>query len=79
LAPVVKATGGGFFWIGPGAIPDIRRVAPERGATGRNWLGLRANGDYVVTGLNETPLLPAVAALILVLGALLVAWRREGR
>jgi len=79
VGPAVQATDGGIFWVGPGALPEIRRVAPERAASGRNWLGLRANGDYVVTGLSETPLLPAIAALLLVLGTLIAAWRREGR
>jgi hypothetical protein len=79
LAPVVQATGGGTFWVGPGPLPEIRRVGPERAAAGRNWLGLRANGDYVVTGLSEIPLLPALAALALALGTLIAAWRREGR
>ena len=51
----------------------------NRAAAGRNWIGFRANGDYVVTGLTETPLLPAIAALLLALGTLIAAWRREGR
>jgi hypothetical protein len=78
LAPVVAATGGGIFWAGSGAVPEIRRVAPERTAAGRNWMGFRANGDYTVTGFSETPLLPAIAALLLILGGLIAAWRREG-
>jgi hypothetical protein len=79
LQPVVNATGGGTFWVGAGALPDVRRVAPERSATGRGWLGFRANGDYVVTGLSEVPLFPGIAALLLALGTLIAAWRREGR
>ncbi len=75
----VAALGGSIHWVGPGAVPDIRRVEPDRAAAGRGWIGLRANGDYVVTGMKETPLLPAVLALILALGTLLLAWRREGR
>jgi len=51
----------------------------RRSTRGRNWLGLRANGDYVVTGLSEIPLLPAFAALLLAIGTLIAAWRREGR
>ena len=61
--PVARATGGGVFWVGDGDIPEMRRVAPGRVAAGHNWLGLRANGDYVVTGFSETPLLPGIAAL----------------
>jgi len=67
------------FWEGDGGIPEIRRVGPGRAAAGHGWMGLRENGDYTVTGFSETPLLPALAALLLTLGALLAAWRREGR
>lgn len=79
LAPVVAATGGGIFWVGGGKMPEIRRVAPNRVAAGNNWMGFRANGDYTVIGFSETPLLPALAALLLIAGGLLAAWRREGR
>ena len=41
-------------------------------------MGFRANRDYTVTGFSETPLLPGIAALLLVVGALLAAWHREG-
>jgi len=78
LAPVVAATGGGIFWVGNGRMPEIRRVSPDRVAAGRNWMGLRANGDYTVTGFSEMPLLPGIAALLLIVGGLLAAWRREG-
>ena len=60
-------------------MPDVRRVAPGRLAAGHDWLGLRANGDYVVTGVSEVPLLPGVLALLLALGLFLAAWRQEGR
>src|SRR5579883_1148673 len=79
LKPAAQATGGGIFWVGPGTLPDLRRVEPDRSSAGRNWLGLRANGDYVVTGIKEVPLLPAFLALLLALGAFIAAWRREGR
>jgi hypothetical protein len=79
LAPIVKASGGGIFWAGDGTIPQIRRVSAGRAAAAYGWLGLRANGDYLVTGFREMPLFPAVAALLLALALLLAAWRREGR
>jgi hypothetical protein len=79
LGPAISATGGGSFWIGTGTLPDIRRVGPDRAAAGRSWMGFRANGDYVVTGVHETPLLPGLLALLLALGAFILAWRREGR
>ena len=75
----VAATGGGVFWLGETGVPEIRRVDPGRSAAGSGWLGLRANGDYVVTGVAETPLLPGALALLLALGLLILAWRQEGR
>ena len=77
LAPLVKAAGGGVFWLADG-LPDIRRVAPSRGRAGRTWLGLTANGDYLVTGARRLPALPALLVLLLALGAMALAWRREG-
>jgi len=79
LAPVAAATGGGVFWLGDGQVPDLRRVGPGRAASGYGWIGFRENGDYVVTGFGEIPLLPALAALLLTIGTLIAAWRREGR
>ncbi|MBO0739418.1 MAG: hypothetical protein J2P48_23260, partial [Alphaproteobacteria bacterium] len=78
LAPIAAASGGGIFWAASDGVPEIRRVAPERATAGRNWMGFRANGDYTVTGFSETPLLPGIAALLLITGGLLAAWRREG-
>ncbi len=78
LQPLVQRTGGGTFWLVDGQ-PDLRRVKPERDAAGRDWLGLRANGAYAVSGVTQVPLLPALLALILVLGVLMLAWRREGK
>ncbi len=79
LGPAVRASGGGVFWIGDGAMPEIRRVSPGRIASGHNWMGLRENGDYLVSGFSEIPLFPALAALLLAIGLLITAWRREGR
>ena len=60
-------------------VPELRRVAPGRDVAGAGWIGLRRNGDHTVTGISAIPLLPAWLALALVLGAALMAWRREGR
>ncbi|MFM2042152.1 MAG: hypothetical protein RLY86_728 [Pseudomonadota bacterium] len=83
LRPVLDATGGGSYWLadfgGTRAVPDVRRVRPDGDAAGRGWMGLRANGDFVVTGVTQVPLLPGLAVLALALGLMLAAWRREGR
>src|SRR5579875_543915 len=74
----VAATGGGIIWLGAAGVPDIRPVEPGQSAAGRGWIGLRRTGEYVVTGVGETPLLPGALALLLALGILILAWRREG-
>ncbi len=82
LRPVAEATGGAIRWLGTEAtpdLPDLRRVTAGRDTQGANWIGLRRNADHTVTGITALPLLPPWAALPLVLGLALLAWRREGR
>jgi len=79
LTPIANATGGGLFWIGSGAGPELRRVREDRSAHGRDWLALIQRRDYDVTGVEQIPLLPAAAVLLLAVGGLMLAWRREGR
>jgi hypothetical protein len=54
-------------------------VDPGHNLSGGNWLGLLGSQDYVVSGIRQVSLMPAFAGLFLGLGALLLAWRREGR
>ncbi len=77
LAATAAASGGGTHWLRDGA-PGIRRVRPERTMSGSGWMGVVANHDFRVTSVRETPLLPALAVLLLGLGTLIWAWRREG-
>ncbi len=79
----VSATGGQILWLADG-MPDLRRVRQGRDAGGREpggrgWIGLRENGDYVVVGITQFPLLPGLAVFVLALVTLVLAWRREGR
>jgi hypothetical protein len=78
LAPLVKATQGSVHWLMDG-IPTVRRVAPERRTSGRNWIGLVSNEDYLVTGVRRIPAMPALLVLALFLAAAAWGWRREGR
>ncbi len=75
LAPVVRGTGSVRF-IGAG-MPELRRTEPGRDVAGAGWIGLPARRDSLVTGATTTPLLPPWAALPLLLGAVILAWRRE--
>ena len=79
LMPVVQATSGGIYWIAEDGVPNMRLVRPGRDTSGSDWLGLIANGSYIVTGVEQRSLFPALAVLLLALGALMMAWHREGR
>jgi hypothetical protein len=79
MQPLLTASGGRAFRLSDGHLPEIRKVQAGHATSGSNWLGLLGSQDYVVTGIRQMSLLPAYAGLILGLGALLLAWRREGR
>ena len=78
LEPLAKASGGSVHWLTDGMV-GAHRVAPAQTAYGSNWIGLRRNNAYRVTALEQEPLLPAWAALLLVVGSLFLAWKIEGR
>ena len=59
-------------------VPDLRRTEPDRPAAGSSWIGLERRHDHVVTGIAALALLPAWIALPLMLGLMVLAWRREG-
>ena len=50
-----KRADGGIDRLASDGLPDIRRVKPGRDAAGRGWIGLRANEDYVVAGVDQAP------------------------
>jgi hypothetical protein len=77
--PIVEKSGGGIYWLANGGTPAVRRVDPGRTAHGSTWLGLKANDQYVVTGVRETTLLPILLVLLLCVGGAMTAWWREGR
>jgi hypothetical protein len=78
LQPDADASGGSVHWLADG-LPEIRRVGLGETASGEHWIGLRSNGAYRVTALEQQRLLPQWLALLIILGALLLAWRLEGR
>ncbi len=78
LAAVAASSGGGMHWLEDGA-PTLRRVRADRKPSGADWLGVVSNRDFRVASVRETPMLPALLVLLLGLGTLMLAWRREGR
>ena len=78
LAPLARASGGGIHWLVPDGAPALRRTEPGHAATGAGWIGLERRHEHLVTGVAATPLLPAWLSLPLLVGLMLLAWRREG-
>jgi len=79
LAPLVDASDGAVTWLSDRGTPAVRKVAQGRSLSGRDWLGLQRAERYLVTGATQQSLLPALLALLLLLGTLGFAWYREGR
>ena len=79
LAPLVEASGGAVTWLADRGTPAVRKVARGRALAGRDWLGIHRTEGYLVTGATQQSLLPALLALLLLLGTLGFAWYREGR
>lgn len=79
LKPIATASNGSITWLSEDGVPEFRRTGPDSKAAGRGWIGLRENHQHRVTGITDTPLLPGGIVLLLGLGGLLLAWRREGK
>jgi hypothetical protein len=78
LRPVAEQSSGSVHWLADG-MPSIRLIERGRRMAGDGWIGIAANNATRVTSVEQTPLLPAWAALLLLLGTLMLAWRQEGR
>ena len=78
VKPYVQASGGSIHWIKDG-IPDVREVSLGSTAGGSGWIGIARRGAYRVTSVDEKELLPPWLALLLVVGSVLFAWRRESK
>jgi hypothetical protein len=79
LTGLASSSSGSLRALAEEPLPEVRKVEGSRLLHGNDWLGLRANRDYLVTDTTRVPLLPAVLVLTLVLAALGMAWWREGR
>src|SRR5271165_460763 len=84
VGKLVRLSGGGVHWLDtgkPGAAPDVpelRRTEPDSVASGGSWIGLERRHDHIVTGITVLALMPSWVALPLMLGLLVIGWRREG-
>jgi hypothetical protein len=78
LKPFAEASGGAIDWIKDG-LPDVRDVKTGERAKGDGWIGLTRRGASRVTSVESTPLMPEWLALVVILGVVVFAWRREAR
>jgi uncharacterized membrane protein len=77
--PLARASGGGVHWLAGAEVPELRRTEDDRSASGSAWIGLQRRHDHVVTGVAALELLPGWLSLPIMVGLLVLAWRREGR
>jgi hypothetical protein len=77
--PLARVSGGGVHWLAGTDVPELRRTEDDRTASGSAWIGLQRRHDHVVTGVAALELLPGWVSLPIMIGLLVLAWRREGR
>jgi hypothetical protein len=78
LLPITEPLSGAVMRLEDG-MPDLRRVAEGRNASGRGWIGLTTREAYLTTDVTITPLVSAWLFLLVAAGLMLGAWLREGR
>jgi uncharacterized membrane protein len=79
LTPIIDATKGAVIRLEETPQPAIRNLALNRDYGGRNWIGLRQNDASVVTGTEQSPLVPPWLALLLSVSVITLAWWQESR
>jgi hypothetical protein len=78
VEPLTEESGGTVRRLEGQDLPALRKVAADRDRYGRDWIGLKRGDGYVVTGVLQIPVLPALLVLCLSLAAAVLAWQREG-
>lgn len=79
LAPAARESKGGIVWLSRTPDPGIRALPAGRNYGGTDWVGLRSNSSYNVTGVRSTPLLPGWLCALVLLAAVIGCWWLEGR
>jgi len=79
LRPLAEATGGKVSVLREDGVPALRRVAQDRAGSGSDWIGIRRNDAFVVQGVTQVPLMPALLAFLVVGTLMTGAWLREAR
>ncbi|SUB02058.1 Uncharacterized membrane protein [Pannonibacter phragmitetus] len=83
LAPLASQTGGAAVRLADaGGEVNLPRIVPMNradGFSGSGWMGLKTSEASVLKGIDRYPVFNGLLGLALLLGALSLAWYREGR
>lgn len=79
VTDIAKLSGGSTRWLSTNPNINVRLLPEGRKYSGINWIGLKRNNDYIVTGVKNRPFLPAWLSLVLVLSFAIWMWWREGK
>ncbi|WP_123194819.1 hypothetical protein [Pannonibacter phragmitetus] len=83
LAPLASHTGGAAVRLADaGGEVNLPRIVPMNradGFSGSGWMGLKTSEASVLKGIDRYPVFNGLLGLALLLGALSLAWYREGR
>jgi hypothetical protein len=83
LRPLAEATGGTVRRIADGdgdgiVMPRLIAMHESPSYGGVDYLGIKRTGSSVVVGVASTPLAAGFLGLAVLLGAIILVWRREG-
>lgn len=78
LGPLATQTNAGIFWLADGN-PTFRPPTSGNRYKGSNWATIKTRNANRITGLKQTPALPAWALALLLLSLGMVTWWRESR
>ncbi len=79
FAPIIKATNGAVIWLAQTPTPKVISSNSSNRLGGNNWIALKSNNDYVVTGVKNISLLPEWAMLLILLSSVIFLWWKEGK
>ncbi len=83
LRPLAEATGGTVRRVADGdgdgiVMPRLIAMHDSPSYGGADYLGVKRTGSSVVVGVANTPLAAGFLGLAVLLGAIILVWRREG-
>ena len=82
LQPLAHATGGDARRVVDGSSIELPRIVPVRTSSvfhGDGWMGVKMRDASVVKGVGVLPIFAGLIGLLLLLGAFVATWLREGR